>query len=54
MSFYTNLKICESKVMSIKKKLGLNIREIRKAKNFTQEFIAQKVAIETKSLSNIE
>ena len=40
--------------MNIKEKLGLKIKEIRKSKNYTQEFIAEKIGIETKSLSNIE
>ena len=40
--------------MNIKKKLGSKIKEIRKAKKYTQEFIAEKMGIETKSLSNIE
>ena len=40
--------------MNIKKKLGLKIKEIRKFKKYTQEFVAEKMGIETKSLSNIE
>ncbi len=40
--------------MNIKKKLGLKIKEIRRSKKHTQEFIAEKMGIETKSLSNIE
>ena len=40
--------------MSIKKKLGSKIKEIRKTKKYTQEFVAEKMGIETKSLSNIE
>ena len=40
--------------MNIKKKLGSKIKEIRKSKKYTQEFVAEKMGIETKSLSNIE
>lgn len=40
--------------MNIKKKLGSKIKEIRKSKKYTQEFVAEKIGIETKSLSNIE
>ena len=40
--------------MNIKQKLGLKIKEIRKSKNYTQEFVAESIGIETKSLSNIE
>ena len=40
--------------MNIKKKLGSKIKENRKSKKYTQEFVAEKMGIETKSLSNIE
>lgn len=40
--------------MNIKQKLGLKIKEIRKSKKYTQEYVAEKIGIETKSLSNIE
>ena len=40
--------------MNIKKKLGLKIKEIRKSKKYTQEFVAEKMGIETKSLSKFE
>jgi len=40
--------------MDIKKLLGKRIQEIRKSKNMTQEFLAEKIGIETVSLSNIE
>ncbi len=38
----------------IKKKLGDRIKFLRKQKNFTQEFFAEKINIEPQSLSNIE
>ena len=40
--------------MNIKQKLGLKIKEIRKSKKYTQEYVAEKIGIETKSLSKIE
>lgn len=40
--------------MDIKKLLGRRIREIRKARNLTQEELADYVGIETSSISNIE
>ena len=39
---------------NIKKLLGLRIRELRKIKKLTQEQLAEKIKIETPSLSNIE
>ena len=38
----------------IKKKLGKRIRELRRSKVWTQEVLAEKIGIETASLSNIE
>ncbi len=40
--------------MDIKVLLGKRIQELRKAKNFTQEYMAELMGIETASLSNIE
>ena len=40
--------------MDIKLLLGKRIQELRKAKNFTQEYMAELMGIETASLSNIE
>jgi transcriptional regulator with XRE-family HTH domain len=40
--------------MYIKFLLGKRIQELRKAKNFTQEYMAELMGIETASLSNIE
>lgn len=40
--------------MNIKKLLGKKIQEIRKSKKLTQEYVAEKIGIETTSLSNIE
>lgn len=38
----------------LKKKLGARIQEIRKAKNFTQEVLAEKIDMDKPNLSNIE
>ena len=38
----------------VKKNLGKRIRELRTARNWTQEVLAEKIGIETASLSNIE
>lgn len=43
-----------SQEYDIKKKLGDRIKFLRKQKNFTQEFFAEKINIEPQSLSNIE
>lgn len=51
---YLCLIIQKGDVMNIKKKLGSKIKEIRKAKKYTQDFVAEKMGIEAKSLSNIE
>ena len=40
--------------MDIKKLLGKRIKEIRKAKGFTQEQVAEIIGMEPASLSNIE
>lgn len=40
--------------MNIKKLLGKKIQEIRKSRKLTQEYVAEKIGIETSSLSNIE
>ena len=40
--------------MDIKKLLGLKIKEVRKARNLTQEKMAELIGIEPPSLSNIE
>ncbi len=40
--------------MDIKKLLGKRIQEIRKSQNYTQEYLAELIGIETVSLSNIE
>ena len=40
--------------LDIKKLLGRRIQEIRKSKNIKQELLAEKIGIETASLSNIE
>ncbi|MBP3821316.1 helix-turn-helix transcriptional regulator [bacterium] len=40
--------------MDIKKLLGKRIQELRKSKNFTQEYMSELIGIETNSLSNIE
>lgn len=40
--------------MNIKKLLGKKIQEIRKSKKLTQEYVAEKIGIETTCLSNIE
>ena len=40
--------------MDIKVLLGKRIQEIRKSKKITQDYLAEKVGIETVSLSNIE
>ena len=40
--------------MDIKKLLGQKIKEVRKAKNLTQEKMAEMIGIEPPSLSNIE
>ncbi len=40
--------------MNIKQLLGKRLQEIRKSKNLTQETVAEKMGIETTSLSNIE
>ena len=39
---------------SLKQKLGARIQEIRKSKNLTQEVLAEKLAMDTANLSNIE
>jgi len=41
-------------MVQIKKKLGIRIRELRTSYRWTQEVLAEKVGIETASLSNIE
>lgn len=38
----------------IKKQLGKRIRYLRRQKEYTQEFFAEKIKIELQSLSNIE
>ena len=40
--------------MDIKKLIGKRIQEIRKTRNYTQEYLAELIGIETVSLSNIE
>lgn len=40
--------------MDIKLLLGKRIQELRKSKNYTQEYMAEMIGIETASLSNIE
>ena len=40
--------------MNIKKKLGARIRELRVIRSWTQEALAERIGIETASLSNIE
>ena len=40
--------------MNIKKLLGKRIKDFRKSKGFTQEYIAEQIGIESTSISNIE
>ncbi len=40
--------------MNIKKLLGKRIKEFRKSKGFTQEYVAEQIGIESTSISNIE
>lgn len=40
--------------MDIKKLLGSRVKELRKSKNITQEYMAELIGMDTVSLSNIE
>lgn len=41
-------------MMSTKQKFGLRIKELRQAKNWTQDFLAEKLGMETQNVSRME